>query len=219
MEEFTYAHNDTSTPERVSRTGNLNRLKVSEEVLAVRRYAFEKNIPVASDETLGFLTAFALAKGAKNILEVGCAVGATSLALLQTCDGAHITAIERDKNFFALATKNLKDYSKRATLLCGDAAEMLASLSGEFDLIFLDCAKVQYIKLLPRLKQLLAVGGALIADDVLLYGYVNGEVPVPKKRAALVRHVREYIDAVTGDDELLTSILDVGDGLALSVKK
>lgn len=185
----------------------------------MRSYAFEKNIPVASDETLGFLTTLASAKGAKNLLEVGCAIGATSLALLQSCENSRLTAIERDRSFFELATQNLKDYSQRVTLLYGDAAQTLASLCGEFDFIFLDCAKVQYIKLLPVLKRLLAVGGVLVADDVLLYGYVNGEVPVPKKRAALVRHVREYLDAVTDDDELSTCVLDVGDGLALSVKK
>lgn len=218
MEEFTYAHNDTSVPERHSRTAGLNRLNVSGEVAAVRRYAFERNIPVASDETLNFILALARAKGATRILEVGCAVGATALALLQTCENARITAIERDENFFALARQNLSPYADRATVIHGEAAQSLADITGDFDFIFLDCAKVQYIKLLPRLKRLLAVGGVLVADDVLLYGYVNGEVPVPKKRAALVRHVKEYLDAVTADSEFLTCVLDVGDGVAMSVK-
>ena len=97
---------------------------------------------------------------------------------------------------------------------------MIASLpENAYDFIFLDCAKVQYIKLLPRLKRLLKSGGVLLADDVLLYGWVNGEVPVPKKRKMLVAHIREYITAVTEDCELTTSILDVGDGIAMSVKK
>lgn len=217
--EFTYAHNDTSTPERLSRTADLNRLEVSGEVAAIRRRAFEKNIPVASDETLGFILALARLKGAKNILEVGCAVGATSLALLQECENSSITAIERDDNFFAEAKNNLAPYAQRVNLLHGDAAEILANLSGGFDFVFLDCAKVQYIKLLPRLKQLLIRGGALVADDVLLYGYVNGEVPVPKKRQSLVRHVREYLDAVKEDGELFSCVIDVGDGISLSVKK
>ena len=78
---------------------------------------------------------------------------------------------------------------------------------------------MQYIKLLPQLKRVLKKGGVLIADDVLLYGWVNGEVPAPKKRKMLVEHIREYIAAVTEDEQLSTSILDVGDGLAMSVKK
>jgi predicted O-methyltransferase YrrM len=78
---------------------------------------------------------------------------------------------------------------------------------------------VQYIKYLPRLKQLLKKGGVLLADDVLLYGWVNGEVPAPAKRRMLVTHVREYINAVTSDNDLFTCIVDVGDGIALSIKK
>jgi predicted O-methyltransferase YrrM len=89
----------------------------------------------------------------------------------------------------------------------------------EYDFIFLDCAKVQYIKLLPYLKTKLKVGGVLLADDVLLYGWVNGESPVPKKRKMLVQHVREFVTAVTEDTSLQTTILDVGDGISFSVKK
>ena len=83
----------------------------------------------------------------------------------------------------------------------------------------MDCAKVQYIKYLPRLKELMNTGGVLIADDVLLFGYVTGEEEVPKKRKMLVEHIKEYISAVTNDDELYTTILDVGNGIAMSVKK
>jgi predicted O-methyltransferase YrrM len=95
---------------------------------------------------------------------------------------------------------------------------VIASLSDTFDFIFLDCAKVQYVKYLPTLKKLLKRGGVLVADDVLLYGWVNGENPVPPKRKMLATHIREYIDLATQDKELLTSVINVGDGIALSVK-
>ena len=95
----------------------------------------------------------------------------------------------------------------------------MSTLGGGYDFIFLDGPKVQYVKWLPRLKELLARGGLLAADDVLLYGWVNGEEQPPKKRRMLVEHVREYLNAVTSDDGLITYIADVGDGIALSVKK
>ena len=218
--EFTYAHNDTSVPERASRTANLNKLRVSEKVALLRKTAQLKEVPVASDETLNFLLTLAQAKNAKDILEVGCAWGITSLAILQSLSQARLTAIERDENFFNCAKDNLSEHSDRCDLRLGDAAKVLESLPAEqFDFIFLDCAKVQYIKLLPQLKRLLNAGGVLLADDVLLYGWVNGEVPVPQKRKMLVAHIREYITAVTEDKELSTAILDIGDGLAMSVKK
>jgi predicted O-methyltransferase YrrM len=217
---FNYAHNDTSVPERPSRTGKLNKLEVSQEVTMLRENAFSKQVPVASDETLGFILTLARAVQAKNILEVGSAVGITSLALLQTCTGCHITAIERDEHFFNSLQNNLKNYQNDVTAYLGDALEIVPNLpANEYDFIFLDCAKVQYIKLLPYLKEKLKTNGVLLADDVLLYGWVNGENPVPKKRKMLVEHVREYLDAVTSDSQLATSILDIGDGIAFSVKK
>ena len=77
---------------------------------------------------------------------------------------------------------------------------------------------MQYVKYLPHLKKLLNKGGVLAADDVLLFGYVTGEEEVPKKRKMLVEHVKEYITAVTNDCELQTTILNLGNGVALSVK-
>lgn len=218
--EFTYAHRDTSSPERVSRTAGLNRVKLSDGVASLRKSANEREVPVADDETLGFLLTLARAVNAESILEVGCAEGVTSLALLEECGGAHLTAIERDGNFYAAAEGNLKEHADRVTLLLGDANELLPTLGDcAYDFIFLDCAKVQYVKLLPHLKRVLKAGGVLLADDVLLYGWVNGEVETPKKRKMLVEHIREYLTAVTNDGELRTSVLDIGNGLALSVKK
>ena len=101
----------------------------------------------------------------------------------------------------------------------GDAGEEILKLpEDKFDFIFLDCAKVQYIKYLPRLKKLLKKGGVLVADDILLFGYITGEEEVPKKRKMLVEHIKEYVSAVTNDCELFTTILDIGNGVAVSTK-
>ena len=219
-QQFNYAHNDTSVPERVSRTAALNRLVVSDGVARLRAEARKSEVPVANDETLNFLLTLALAKNAQSVLEIGSAWGLTSLALLESLPQARLVAIERDESFYNRAKQNLNGHSSRCELRLGDAAEVLATLPDEgYDFIFLDCAKVQYVKLLPQLIMVLKKGGILLADDVLLYGWVNGEVPVPKKRRMLVEHIREYIAAVTNDDRLSTSVLDVGDGLALTVKK
>ena len=78
---------------------------------------------------------------------------------------------------------------------------------------------MQYVKWLPRIRQLLAPGGLLIADDVLLYGWVNGEEQVPKKRRMLVQHIREYLEAVLSDGGLTSYVADIGDGLCISLKR
>ncbi len=221
MEDFSYAHNDTSVPERLSRTASVNRLRTDEFVAEIRRGAFARAIPVSSDETLQFLMAQVAACKAENILEIGTAVGVSGICMLNACGSARLTTIERDENFFAEAKDNFEKagLSDRVTQIFGDAGEIIKKLDGEYDFIFLDGAKAQYIKYLPHLKKLMPSGGVLLADDVLLYGWVNGEAPVPKKRRMLVQHIREYLDAVTRDDELITSVIDVGDGMALSVKR
>ena len=219
--DFSYPHNDTSRPERPSRTAGLNKLNVSEEVLEIRRSAFARGIPVSSDETLQFICLQAAAAGAANILEVGAAIGASGAALLQCCPSARLTAIEKNGHFAAEAQANFDrlGLGDRVRLIEGDAADILGGLEGGYNFVFLDAAKVQYVKWLPRIRQLLARGGLLIADDVLLYGWVNGEEQVPKKRRMLVQHIREYLEAVLSDGGLTSYVADIGDGLCISLKR
>ena len=214
-----YAHNDTSLGERKTSTAVFNRPKLSQQLQEIRRDAQSREIPVADDETLCFLATLLNAVKPKKILELGTAVGISALFMLENLPEAHVTTIEKNENFYAEAQKNFKNLvaEERIKLISGDAGEEIKKLNGEFDFIFLDSAKVQYIKYLPDLKRLLTKGGVLYADDVLLYGWVTGEAP--KKRKMLVEHIREYIEAVTSDDELTTTIIDIGDGAAVSVKK
>lgn len=221
MTNFTYAHKNTSGGERQTPTAQFNKPNLSAQLAELRKTAFGREIPVSDDETLGFILTLLTAVQPENILELGTAVGISGAAMLQACPKAHLTTIEKSPEFFAEAQKNFKSLglTERVTSICGDAGEEIEKLNGGYGFIFMDCAKVQYIKYLPRLKKLLKSGGILLADDVLLFGYITGEQPVPEKRRMLVQHVREYIDAVTSDNELITTIINVGNGIALSVNK
>ena len=99
----------------------------------------------------------------------------------------------------------------------GEAGELLPRLEGAYDLIFLDGPKVQYRRYLPDCKRLLKQGGVLLSDDVLLFGWVDGSVPVPHKRRMLVEHIREYLELLKGDPDFETEVLPLGAGLAVSV--
>lgn len=220
MKNFTYAHNDTSLGERKTVTAQFNRPNILPKIQQMRESAFVRNIPTADDETLNFLITLLSSSPRTNILELGTAIGISGAVMLDVCKNAHLTTIERDEAFYkeAQANFNSLNLSNKVTAIYGDAGEVINNLDQKFDFIFLDSAKVQYIKYLPRLKQLLNKGGILLADDVLLYGWLTGETEIPQKRKMLARHVKEYIDAVTTDSELATTILNIGDGLALSVK-
>lgn len=220
MDGYGYAHNDTSETERKSATAVFNKPKLSAEISAIRENAFARRIPTADGETLAYLQTVVTALKPKRALELGTAVGISGAVILQSCENCFLTTVERDENFFAEAKSNFSSLGLdgRTECILGDAGEVILKLEGQFDFIFLDCAKVQYIKYLPALKKLLKKGGVLLADDVLLYGWITGECEIPKKRRMLATHVREYVDGVLNDNELSTVIINAGDGLALSVK-
>ena len=186
-------------------------------LLELRQAAKEVRDPTAADDTLEYLLGLCERLAPKRILEIGAAEGLTSCALLFSSE-ARLTGIELDHVRAKRARENLEmfGFSARATIFEGDAGEILPLLEGEFDLIFLDGPKVQYLKYLPECKRLLKRGGVLCSDDILLFGWVRGEPP--KKRRMLVEHIREYLKTLETDPDFKTEILELGEGLAVSVK-
>ena len=200
-------------------TASLVNLKIDERVAALRADALSRGIPVADDETLNYLLLIITAFQPKRILEIGTAVGLSSVAMLLACPNAKLTTMELEEERYIEAKENFKKLGveKRVNAYLGDAGEILAMMDGQFDFVFLDGPKAQYEKYLFDLKRLMRKGAILFADDVLLYGWVSGEEPTPQKRHSIVDKIRSYLNVVTNDKEFMTSVLNVGDGVALSV--
>ncbi len=200
-------------------TASLVQLHIDEEVKALRKRALERGIPVADDETLHFLLVTLSAIKPRRILEIGTAVGLSAVAMLQACPTARLTTMELEEERYQEAKKNFARFglTERVTAHLGDAGEILSMMDGEFDFVFLDGPKAQYEKYLFDIKRLLKKGGVLFADDVLLYGWVSGEEETPQKRHSIVDKIRSYLDTVTKDKDFMTSVLNVGEGVALSV--
>ena len=200
-------------------TASLVKLNIDQRIADLRKAALERDIPVADDETLQFLLLMVKALQPKRILEIGTAVGLSGAAMLLACPEAKLTTMELEEeryleakaNFAALGVKD------RVVAHLGDAGEILQMMDGEYDFVFLDGPKAQYEKYLFDLKRLMKKGATLFADDVLLYGWVSGEQPTPQKRHSIVDKIRSYLQTVTEDKDFITSVLDVGDGVALSV--
>lgn len=200
-------------------TASLVKLHVDERVAALRADALSRGIPVADDETLNYLLLTVTAFRPKRILEIGTAVGLSAAAMLLACPDAKITTIELEEDRYLEARENFKKLGveNRVNSYLGDAFEVLTMMDGEFDFVFLDGPKAQYEKYLFDLKRLMKKDALLFADDVLLYGWVSGEEPTPQKRHSIVDKIRSYLNVVTNDPELMTSVLNIGDGVALSV--
>ena len=202
-------------------TASLVKLNIDGEIAARRKDALVRGIPVADDETLNFLLLTLEMTKPQRILEIGTAVGLSSVAMLLACPNAKLTTMELEEERYIEAKENFAHFgvTDRVTAHLGDAGEILAMMDGEFDFVFLDGPKAQYEKYLFDLKRLMKTGAILFADDVLLYGWVSGEEPTPQKRHSIVDKIRSYLQTVTADKQFITSVLNVGDGVALSVYK
>ncbi len=189
------------------------------QLSALRTQAAAERDPTTAEEALRLLIQTAQVLNAARILEIGTGRGLTGIALLLETQ-AELTTIEVDAARARIARENFARFSltDRVRLHEGDAGEILPLLQGEYDLIFLDGPKVQYRRYFADCKRLLRRGGVLFSDDVLLYGWVRGDVAVPHKRRMLVEHIREYLAMLEGDPAFETQIYPYGEGLAVARK-
>ena len=136
-------------------------------------------------------------------------------------DDSTIVTIERYKKHADIAVDNvfLSGYEKKIKVIEGEAAEVLHWLDGSFDFIFLDAAKGQYIEFLPDILRLLKSGGVLLSDNILYHGMIEDEDKVERRKITIVKRLHMYLEEIMSNKELTTSIIPIGDGVALSVKK
>lgn len=189
----------------------------------LEKYAKETNVPIIRPQMQSLLK-FLLAWGKPmQILEVGTAIGFSALLMSEYAPkGCHITTIEKYEKRIPLARENFKKAGKEQdiTLIEGDATEVLAELTGSYDMIFMDAAKGQYIHFLPDILRLLKPGGLLISDNILQDGdIVESKYAIVRRNRTIHNRMREYLYALTHHDELETVILPVADGVTLSTKK
>ena len=200
-------------------TASLVKLDIDEKLAAERAAALSRGIPVADDETLQFLLVTLAQVKPLKILEIGTAVGLSGVAMLQALPNARLTTMELEEERYQEAKCNFEKFgvASRVNAILGDAGEILSMMDGEFDFVFLDGPKAQYERYLFDLKRLMKKGATLFSDDVLLFGWVSGEEETPQKRRSIVEKIRSYLDVLTNDKQFITSVLNVGDGVALSV--
>lgn len=181
--------------------------------------AEEGYIPILDLESAGFLRVLLAMTRPQRILEVGTAIGYSTIWFGRHSE-AQITTMERDPERAAEARVNLQraGLGERVELLEGDALEMIEGL-GMYDLIFLDAAKGQYPRFLELLTPHLTEGGVLLSDNVLFQGMVSGEAEVKHKLRTMINRLREYNQLIAAHPAYVTTFLPLGDGLAISVKK
>lgn len=189
----------------------------------LEEYAKKTEVPIIRKQMQSLIRVLLTLGQPKQILEVGTAIGFSALFMSEYApDDCHITTIEKYEKRIPLARENFRKSGKehRFTLLEGDAAAILPTLTGQFDLIFMDAAKGQYLHFLPDVLRLLAQGGILISDNVLQDGdIIESRFAVTRRNRTIHARMREYLYELKHNEALETVILTVGDGVAVSVKK
>lgn len=211
------------TEERISTfinsfdTGNTPFLNELEE------FAIKTNVPVIRPQMQSFLKLLLAMKQPKQILEVGTAIGFSALLMSEYGpEDCRITTIEKYEKRIPIARENFAKAgrSHQITLLEGDAGQILRELEPGFDLIFMDAAKGQYIHWLEDAVRLLNPEGILLSDNVLQEGeLIESRYLVERRNRTIYKRMRDYLYALKHDERLLTSILPLGDGAALSIRQ
>ena len=195
----------------------------SEALHMIEKEAIRDDVPIIRKESGELLRILLQIKKPEKILEVGAAIGFSSVFMGENTDNnTHITTIENYPPRIERAKANiaLAGMEDKITLIPGDAAEVLKELSGSWDFIFMDAAKGQYIHFMPEVMRLLAPGGILVSDNVLQDGDIfESRYGIKRRNHTIHNRMREYLYSLTHDEALDTVILETGDGMAISVKK
>ena len=203
----------------------IHSLEVPESAVieAIEQEALRDRVPIIRKEMQSFLNVLLMIKRPMRILEVGAAVGFSSILMSEYMpEGGHITTIENYDKRIPIARANFKRAGKeeQIDLIEGDALEVMHGLEGPYDLIFVDAAKGQYIHYLPEVMRLLGTDGVLVSDNVLQEGdIIESRFAVERRNRTIHSRMREYLYELKHHDQLQTSIIPLGDGVALSVKR
>lgn len=189
----------------------------------IEKKAIEDGVPIIRSETAALLRSLTAALRPENILEIGTAVGYSALQMCQVMPAnCHITTIEKYEKRIPEAKENFREAGEesRITFLEGDADMWLKELKGkQFDLVFMDAAKGQYLNWLPLLLDLMPVGAVLISDNVLQDGdVVQSRFAVQRRNRTIHSRMREYLYELKHMEEFETAVIPIGDGVTISTR-
>ena len=195
----------------------------SEILEIIEKEALETFVPIIRKEMQSFIKVLLAIQKPLHILEVGTAVGFSALLMSEYAPKeCKITTIEKYEKRIPIAKENFRRAGKeeQITLLEGDALDILKGLEGKYDFIFMDAAKAQYINYMPEVLRLLEKGGVLVSDNVLQDGdIIESRFAVERRNRTIHSRMREYLYRLKHEEQLLTSIIPLGDGVAISTKR
>lgn len=189
-------------------------------LMILEYFAHKNNIPIMQKDGIKFLTKYIKEKNIKNILEIGSAIGYSSIKMALVNKDIRVTTIERDEIRYREAIKNISKFklNDRINIILGDALDI--DVTGKYDLIFIDAAKSQYIKFFEKFENNLNNEGVIVTDNLSFHGLVEDDSKTTNRNTKqLVRKIRNYIEYLKENKKYETTFYSLGDGVAISKKK
>ncbi len=186
----------------------------------LKQEALTKHIPIMQDEGISFLLRFIKEHHIKHILEIGSAIGYSAIRFASISDDIYVTTIEKDEDRYMQAINNINNFNlnNRIEIINGDALDI--DIEGQFDLIFIDAAKGQYIKFFEKYKNNLKDNGIIVSDNLSFHGLVADPSKIRNRNTKqLVKKIKKYIDFLKTNDEYETVFYTYGDGISISYRK
>lgn len=190
------------------------------QLIEMEKYAKENNVPIIEKDSIDYIKKYIKENKVKSILELGTAIGYSTIHMALVSDDIHITSIERDEKRFEIAEESIKEYNltDRVELINKDILDI--NLFDKYDLIFIDAAKSQYINFFNKFKENLSDNGVFISDNLGFHGLVETDEYIPSRNVrGLVRKITNYIDFLKDNEEFETEFIDIGDKMGVSKKK
>lgn len=196
----------------------LNDIYIDRDFLEIRAKAVEDRVPVMKLETKEFLKSLILLKSPDSILEIGSAVGYSSL-IFSKYSNANITTIEKSKKMYDQAVKNFKKYDEDINIINMDAIKALDELNQGFDFVFIDANKSHYKDYFDICKdKLLNEDGIIVCDNVLFRGLISNDNLFERRQATIIKRLRKFLTYITNLEDFHTSIIPIGDGISITSK-
>ena len=185
----------------------------------LEEYARDFHVPIMLKDGIEYLLEYIKNNNIKNILEIGTAIGYSSIRMAQVNNDIKVTTIERDSNMYNEALKNIKSFNldNRINVIYKDALDV--ELDDKYDLIFIDAAKSQYIKFFEKFKYNLNDNGVIITDNLSFHGLVKDSTNCSRNTKQLVKKIQNYIDFLKNNEEFDTEFISIGDGISITRKK
>ncbi len=196
-------------------------VKMKEIILEMEKYAQENNVPIIEKSSISFIMKYIKANNIKNVLEIGSAIGYSTILMASANTDVHVTTIEKDEERYMECLKNVKkcNLDKKINVVFQDALEMNLPEDLTFDLIFIDAAKGQYIKFFEKYKHFLNKNGTIITDNINFHGYVGKSKTLDQSSLkSLVEKIERYIEFLKTNPEFKTKFYDIGDGISVSIQ-